>query len=104
MNGKMSNVTLLATPKIGNFILMQQVLLLKFVKKFLLDHIECDCRLQMGTLTREVHVHLGRRGEAFDGNKACNNLLGEKRAEGGGFLLSTQRQHGTNKVKDTRYQ
>jgi hypothetical protein len=103
MNGKMSNVTLLATPKTGNFILMQQVLLLKFVKKLLLDHIGCDCRLQMGTLTREVHVHLGRRGGAFDGNKACNNLLGEKRAEWG-FLLSTQRQHGTNKVKDTRYQ
>jgi hypothetical protein len=36
----------------------------------------------MGTLTRGVHVHLGRRGGAFDGNKARNNLLGEKRAEG----------------------
>jgi hypothetical protein len=36
----------------------------------------------MGTLTREVHVNLGRRGGAFDGNKACNNLLVRKEAEG----------------------
>lgn len=62
-------------------------MLLKFVKKFLLDHVECDCRLQMGTLSREVHVHLGRRGRAFDGNKACNNLLGRNEQRGLGFYF-----------------